>query len=137
MTPRAHPGFDPDFAVTQFTSILWARRLTQYARLRNATGEKMNIDNFKLRTKILIPVALMALVVVGTVEFSAVKLAAVSGAASEIIERRDMTAFQLARAGRFMFEAPYSAIGALFYDADSAAGRRRVPESGRRRRIGV
>ncbi|MGD1015913.1 MAG: methyl-accepting chemotaxis protein [Roseiarcus sp.] len=83
----------------------------------------MNIDNFKLRTKILIPVALMALVVVGTVELSAVKLAAVSGAASEIIERRDMTAFQMARAGRFMFEAPYSAIGALFYDADSPEGR--------------
>jgi methyl-accepting chemotaxis protein len=83
----------------------------------------MNIDNFKLRTKILIPGGLLVLVVFGMVAFSAAKLAAVSGTASDIIERRDMTVIQLARAGRFMFEASYSAIGALFYDADSPEGR--------------
>ena len=83
----------------------------------------MNIDDFKLRTKILIPGALLVLVVFGMVAFSAAKLAAVSGVASDIIERRDMTVIHLARAGRFMFEAPYSAIEALFYDADSPEGR--------------
>jgi hypothetical protein len=33
MTPRVHPGFDPDFAVKQSASVLSARRLLQDARV--------------------------------------------------------------------------------------------------------
>jgi len=83
----------------------------------------MHIDNFRLRTKVLIPVVLMALVVVGMVAFGAAKLAAVSGKASEIIERRDMTAFQLVLTSRNMLETPHSAIGVLLNGADSPEGR--------------
>ena len=64
----------------------------------------------------------MALVVVGMAAFGAVKLAAVSGKASEIIERRDMAAFLLDRASRSMLEAPHSAVGALLDGADSPEG---------------
>ena len=83
----------------------------------------MSIDNLRLRTKILIPVVLMGLVVVGMAAFGAARLAAVSGKASELIERRDMAAFQLDRTSRHMLEAPHSAIEVLLDGADSPEGR--------------
>ena len=83
----------------------------------------MFIDNLRLRTKILIPVVLMGLVVVGMAAFGAARLAVVSGKASDIIERRDMAAFQLDRASRHMLEAPHSAIEVLLDGADSPEGR--------------
>jgi CHASE3 domain sensor protein len=51
----------------------------------------MNIDNFKLRTKILIPLALIALVTLAMGAFSTLKLSNMSKTASDIIERRDVT----------------------------------------------
>jgi methyl-accepting chemotaxis protein len=83
----------------------------------------MFIDNLRLRAKILIPVVLMGLVVVGMAAFGAARLAVVSGKASDIIERRDMAAFQLDRASRHMLEAPHSAIEVLLDGADSPEGR--------------
>ncbi|MGD0722057.1 MAG: methyl-accepting chemotaxis protein, partial [Roseiarcus sp.] len=83
----------------------------------------MKIDNLKLRTKTLIPLALMALVVLAMVGFGAAQLASISDKASQIIERRDLASTQLARANRRMMEAPYSVFGALVFDSDSEAGR--------------
>jgi methyl-accepting chemotaxis protein len=83
----------------------------------------VNFDNLKLRTKVLIPLSVMALVVVAMVAFGAFQLASVSGKASEVIERRDKAAAFMARATRRMLEAPYSVFGALVFDSDSVAGR--------------
>jgi len=83
----------------------------------------MNIDNLKLRTKGLIPLVIMTLVVAGMVAFGAAKLAAISDAAGEIIEHRDVAAVDLVRATRAMMEAPYSAFGALLYDPNAPEGK--------------
>jgi len=65
----------------------------------------------------------MALVVVGMVVFGSIKLADISREASEIIENRDLAATQLARTGRFMLLAPYSAFGTLVFDSSSPQAR--------------
>ncbi len=83
--------------------------------------QEMNIDNFKLRTKILIPLALMALVVVGMGAFSTIKLWNMSATASDIIEHRDVTVSLMNRAGRDIVKAPYLVFAALVFDGDSAA----------------
>ena len=58
----------------------------------------MNIDNLKLRTKVLIPLTLMAAMVVAMVVFGATRLIGVSATASDIIEKRDLAAVELTRA---------------------------------------
>jgi len=68
----------------------------------------MSIDNLKLRTKTMIPLAVMAFVVLAMVGFGAMKLSAISSDASEIIEHRDLAVTQLVRATRLMMMAPYS-----------------------------
>jgi hypothetical protein len=62
----------------------------------------LKIDNIKLRTKILIPLALMAAGVLAVAAFGASRLARVSSTASEIIERRDLAAMVLAQASHLM-----------------------------------
>ncbi len=83
----------------------------------------MSIDNMKLRSKALIPLAVMALVVMAMVAFGAMKLSAISGTASAIIEKRDLAATLLIRASRNAVLLPYSVFGALVYDSDSAMGK--------------
>jgi methyl-accepting chemotaxis protein len=83
----------------------------------------MNIDNLKLRTKSLIPLAAMAIVVFAIVAFSAQRLMAISQSASQIIEHRDKAAAYAARATQSMIMAPYSVSGALIYDGSSPEGR--------------
>ena len=83
----------------------------------------MSIDNLKLRTKILIPLSLMAFVILAMVAFGAQKLSDTSRKASEIIERRDMAAVLIVRASRNMVMVPYSVFGALLYDPDGPDGR--------------
>ena len=78
----------------------------------------MRIDNFKLRTKILIPLALMAAGVLAVAAFGATRLARVSATANEIIERRDLAAMELARASHLMTAAPHAVFAILLYDKD-------------------
>ena len=80
----------------------------------------MNIDNLRLRTKMLIPLVILAVVVLGMALFGSIKLSNISGAAGEIIERRDMSATRLTRASREMLLAPYDAMVSLVFDGDSA-----------------
>jgi methyl-accepting chemotaxis protein len=82
----------------------------------------VTIDNLKLRTKTLIPLAIMALLVLAMVGFGAVKLSGVAGTASEIIEHRDVAAVQLARATRQMVTIPYSIFQTLVYDDSTPEG---------------
>ena len=83
----------------------------------------MTIDNLKVRTKSLIPLILMALLVLAMVGFGAARLTGVSGAASDIIEKRDLVATHLARAARSMVKTPYSVLGVLVYDSNTPEGR--------------
>jgi methyl-accepting chemotaxis protein len=85
-------------------------------------GAKVKIDNLKLRTKVLIPVAAMALVIVGMVGFGAAKLTDISESASEIIEHRDFAANHTVRAGREMVQTSAFVFGALTFDGNSPAG---------------
>jgi methyl-accepting chemotaxis protein len=83
----------------------------------------MNIDNLKLQTKTLLPLALMALVVLCMVSFGSFNLSSISGRASDIIERRDMAVTRLIRASREMVLAPYAVFGTLVFDGESQAGK--------------
>jgi methyl-accepting chemotaxis protein len=78
----------------------------------------LKIDNIKLRTKILIPLALMAAGVLAVAAFGATRLARVSSTASEIIERRDLAAMELAQASHLMTAAPHAVFAILLYDKD-------------------
>ena len=83
----------------------------------------MKIDNLKLRTKALIPLAVMCLAVAGIVGFGAWRLDDLSRSAGEIIAHRDKAAIFVARATGTTMMAPYSAFGALVYDGSSPEGR--------------
>jgi methyl-accepting chemotaxis protein len=83
----------------------------------------MKIDNLSLRTKALIPLAVMCLAVAGIVGFGAWRLDDLSRSASEIIAHRDKAAIFAARATGTTMMAPYSAFGALVYDGSSPEGR--------------
>jgi len=83
----------------------------------------VKIDNLSLRTKALIPLAVMCLAVAGIVGFGAWRLDDLSRSASEIIAHRDKAAIFAARATGTTMMAPYSAFGALVYDGSSPEGR--------------
>ena len=83
----------------------------------------MKIDNLSLRTKALIPLAVMCLAVAGIVGFGAWRLDDLSRSASEIIAHRDKAAIFAARATGTTMMAPYAAFGALVYDGSSPEGR--------------
>ena len=83
----------------------------------------MRIDDLKLRTKALAPLAMMALAVAAIIGFGAYKLASISGQANDLISRRDKAAVYVARATRSIMMGPYSAFGALVYDGSSWEGR--------------
>ena len=81
----------------------------------------MNIDNLKLRTKVLIPLTLMAAVVIAMVAFGATRLTGVSSTASDIIEKRDLAAVELTRAAYAMNGVPHAVFAVLLYDQDDKA----------------
>ena len=83
----------------------------------------MKVDNLKLSTKALIPLALMSLAVAGIVGFGAWRLDSLSRSAGEIIAHRDKAAIFIARATGTTMMAPYAAFGALVYDGSSPEGR--------------
>ena len=98
----------------------------------------MTIDNLKLRTKVLIPLALMAAVGVAMVAFGATRLVGVSATASDIIEKRDLAAVELTRAAAAMSGVPHAVFAVLLYDQDDKARKAAkqdfeamVPEAGK------
>ena len=98
----------------------------------------MSIDNLKLRTKVLIPLALMVTVVIAMVVFGATRLIGVSATASDIIEKRDLAAVELTRAAQAMSGVPHAVFAMLLYDQDDPARKASkkdfetlVPEAGK------
>ncbi|MGD0720887.1 MAG: EAL domain-containing protein, partial [Roseiarcus sp.] len=84
---------------------------------------EVGIDDLKLRTKTLIPLVVMALAGMGMIAFGAFQLVSVSGRASQIVERRDLAATQVARAARQMLDVADAVFASLVYSGDSAGGR--------------
>ena len=82
----------------------------------------MRIDNLRLRTKSLIPLAVMALTVIGMVAFGASRLVNVSASAGDIIEKRDRAAEDITKAERLVVQIPYAIDAAALNDDNSAAG---------------
>ncbi len=82
----------------------------------------MSIDDFRLRTKILVPIGMMAVTMLAMVAFGANRLFSVSDAASKIIEQRDVATVKIARAGRLLVEIPYAVDGVILNDDDTPAG---------------
>jgi methyl-accepting chemotaxis protein len=82
----------------------------------------MNINDLRLRTKSFIPLAVLALTVVGIVGFGASRMNAIGNFAADIVENRDVAALKISRAARAVVYIPYSVDGALLNDNDSAAG---------------
>ena len=76
----------------------------------------MKFDDLRLRTKSLIPLGIMGLTVIGMVAFGAVRLVGVSRAAGDIIEKRDVAVFQIARAGRTIVQIPYAVDAGVLND---------------------
>ena len=76
----------------------------------------MTIDNLKLRTKVLIPLVLMAIGVLAVAGFGAARLNALSSTASDIIERRDQAVIELNSAARMITAMPQSIITNLLHD---------------------
>jgi len=81
----------------------------------------MTIDNLKLRTKVLVPLVVMAAMVVAMVVFGATRLIGVGAAASDIIEKRDLAAVELTRAAQAMSGVPHAVFAILLYDQDDKA----------------
>jgi methyl-accepting chemotaxis protein len=76
----------------------------------------MTVDNLKLRTKVLIPLVLMAIGVLAVAGFGAVRLNAVSSTASDIIERRDQAVVELNSAARMINTISPSIIPDLLHN---------------------
>ncbi len=83
----------------------------------------MSIDNLKLRTKSLIPLGIMSLVVLAMAAFGALELSAISGRAGVVIEQRNGAVIKMIRAARLTAMVPYSVLGAITYDDNSPEGR--------------
>ncbi len=83
----------------------------------------MSLDNLTLRTKALIPVALMGLVVLAVIAFGGFKLAGVSATAGDIIARRTLGTLELSHARDDLMEAMYDVFGVVAFDSDRPQGK--------------
>jgi hypothetical protein len=82
----------------------------------------LRIDNLKLRTKMLIPLALMAIGVLFVAAFGAMRLVGISATASEIIEHRQLAAIELNHAAQIMQAVPHAVFATLLYGENDLAG---------------
>jgi methyl-accepting chemotaxis protein len=83
----------------------------------------MGLNDLKLRTKTVIPVAIMGLMLIAMVVLGASQLNDVSSEAGNLIENRDTADLELSRAIRSVVVVPYSVFGSVMYDSESAGGK--------------
>ena len=86
----------------------------------------MLLDGLRLRTKLLIPLGVIAIIIAAMVCYNAVQLSALSGRASDIIEHRDAAIMRLVRASRLMTTVPSAILGSIIYDENTPEGRAAV-----------
>ena len=79
----------------------------------------MSIDDLRLRTKVTIPLSLLALTVLAMAALGASRLQSLSSSASQIIETREGGILQLAAATKAMISVPYSILAGVAYDNDT------------------
>jgi methyl-accepting chemotaxis protein len=82
----------------------------------------MSLNDWKLRTKSLVPLGMLCLTVLAMVAFGALRLNDQSKEAREIIEQRDVGVLDLARAGRAALFIPYDVFGAILFDNAAPQG---------------
>ncbi len=83
----------------------------------------MHLDNLTLRTKALIPVALMGLVVLGVIVFGGLNLSSISSTAGDIIARRTLATLELSHARDDLMESMYDVFGVVAFDSDRPQGK--------------
>jgi methyl-accepting chemotaxis protein len=79
----------------------------------------MNFDDLKLRTKILVPLGLMALTVLAVIALSSIRISSLGATSNEIITQREAGASELARARLAAVYLPYSVFAVIIYDNDA------------------
>jgi methyl-accepting chemotaxis protein len=84
----------------------------------------MTFDDLRLRTKSLVPIALMAVLMLGIAGLGSAKLVATSRKASEIIEKRDVAVTLVARVTTSVFAIGYDVFGAMDLNTLGDAGGR-------------
>ncbi len=83
----------------------------------------MRIDHWKLRTKALLPLLIMAATLVGMVAFGALRLSDISSSANAIIQGRDLGAQQMTRASRDLTLLGDNILAVNTFGADSPEGK--------------
>jgi hypothetical protein len=83
----------------------------------------MNFDDLSLRTKALIPMALMGLVVLTVIAFGGFKLNSISSTAGDIIARRTLATLELSHARDDLMETMYDVFGVVAFDSDRPQGK--------------
>ena len=83
----------------------------------------MNLDSLTLRTKALIPMALMSFVVLAVIVFGGLKLSGISATAADIIARRTLGTLELSHARDGLMEGMYDVFGVVAFDGDRPQGK--------------
>ena len=83
----------------------------------------MSFDDLKLRTKIFIPIGLMALTVLAMIGLGATRLTALSEASNDIITKSDRAELELSRAARSVVYLSYSVLAVIVYDNGTPNGK--------------
>jgi methyl-accepting chemotaxis protein len=84
----------------------------------------MKFDDLRLRTKSLVPIALMAILMLAIAGLGSAKLVGTSREASEIIEKRDVAVTLVARVTTSVFAIGYDVFGAMDLNTLGDAGGR-------------
>jgi methyl-accepting chemotaxis protein len=88
----------------------------------------MSFDDLKLRTKIFIPIGLMALTVLAMIGLGAARISSLSATASDIIEHRQLGELELAAIRRAVIYLPYSVFATIVYDSGSVNGKAAIDD---------
>jgi len=83
----------------------------------------MSFDTLSLRTKALVPMALMGFVIIAMVVLGGLKLSGLSATTGDVIERRALGALALSRVRGVLMGAAYDVFGALDFGGDAMQGR--------------
>ena len=82
----------------------------------------MSLNDLKLRTKTLLPLAILGLTVIAMAVFGAAALRNISSTASHFIEERDVATIKVTRAGRLLAQISAATNAVLLNDNDSTEG---------------
>ena len=82
----------------------------------------MSFDNLRLRTKALIPLALLALTIGAMFAMASLQFRSVAASTDDIVSRRDVAALKLAQVANMIERIPYAVAATLLTESDQPAG---------------